>query len=59
MDSTIYGMSEGATADEILASVPVQYKDHFKAFIDETSESERKKILKQLPEYLRKPLQIA
>lgn len=59
MDSTIYGMSEGATADEILSSVPVQYKDHFKAFIDERSESERKKILKQLPEYLRKPLQIA
>lgn len=59
MDSTIYGMSEGATADEILSSIPVQYKDHFKAFIDETSQSERKKILKQLPEYLRKPLQIA
>lgn len=59
MDSTIYGMSEGATADEILASIPVQYKDHFKAFIDERSESERKKILKQLPEYLQKPLQIA
>ena len=59
MDSTIYGMSEGATADEILSSVPVQYKDHFKAFINERSESERKKILKQLPEYLRKPLQIA
>ena len=59
MDSTIYGMSEGATANEILSSVPVQYKDHFKAFIDERSESERKKILKQLPEYLRKPLQIA
>lgn len=59
MDSTIYGMSEGATADEILASVPVQYKDHFRAFIDERSKSERKKILKQLPEYLQKPLQIA
>ncbi|MEG1494747.1 MAG: hypothetical protein RR406_00385 [Bacilli bacterium] len=59
MDSTIYGMSEGATPDEILSSVPVQYKDHFKSFIDERSKSERKKILKELPEYLRKPLQIA
>lgn len=59
MDSTIYGMSEGATADEILSAIPVQYKDHFKAFMDERSESERKKILKQLPEYLQKPLQIA
>lgn len=59
MDSTIYGMSEGATPDEILSSAPVQYKDYFKAFMDERSESERKKILKQLPEYLQKPLQIA
>lgn len=59
MESTIYGLSEGATQDEILASVPVQYKDHFVAFMNERSEKERKKILKQLPEYLRKPLQIA
>ena len=59
MESTIYGLSEGATADEILASVPVQYRDHFMAFMNETSEKERKKILKQLPEYLRKPLQIS
>lgn len=59
MESTIYGLSEGATADEILSSVPVQYKDHFMAFINEKSEKERKKILQQLPEYLRKPLQIA
>ena len=59
MESTIYGLSEGATPDEILASVPVQYRDHFIAFMNERSEKERKKILKQLPEYLRKPLQIS
>ena len=59
MESTIYGLTEGATSDEILASVPVQYRDHFMAFMNETSEKERKKILKQLPEYLRKPLQIS
>ena len=59
MESTIYGLSEGATADEILASVPVQYKDHYVAFMNERSQKERKKILKQLPEYLRKPLQIS
>lgn len=59
MESTIYGLSEGATPDEILASVPVQYRDHFMAFMNETSAKERKKILKQLPEYLRKPLQIS
>ena len=59
MDSTIYGMNEGATQDEILAAVPDQYKDYFINFMNETSESERKKILKMLPEYLRRPLQIA
>lgn len=59
MESTIYGLSESATPDEILASVPVQYRDHYMAFMNERSEKERKKILKQLPEYLRKPLQVA
>ena len=59
MDSTIYGINEGATQDEILAAVPDQYKDYFINFMNETSESERKKILKMLPEYLRRPLQIA
>lgn len=59
MESTIYGLKEGATSDEILASVPVQYRDHFIAFMNERSAKERKKILKQLPEYLRKPLQIS
>ena len=59
MESTIYGMSEGATQDEILAAVPDQYKDYFMNFMNETNKKERKKILKTLPEYLRKPLQIA
>lgn len=59
MESTIYGLREGATPDEILASVPVQYRDHYIAFMNERSAKERKKILKQLPEYLRKPLQIS
>lgn len=59
MESTIYGMSEGATQDEILASVPDQYKDYFMNFMNETDKAERKKILKSLPEYLRRPLQIA
>lgn len=59
MDSTVYGLKEGATKDEILASVPDQYKDHFKAFMDETNKKERKKILKTLPDYLKRPLQVA
>ena len=59
MESTIYGLSEGATKDEILAAVPDQYKDYFQAFMDETDEGERKKILKHLPDYLKRPLQAA
>ena len=59
MESTIYGMSSGATQDEILGAVPDQYKDYFMNFMNETNIKERKKILKALPEYLRKPLQIA
>ena len=46
MESTIYGLDETATKDELLASVPDQYKDHFRAFMDITNESEQKKILK-------------
>ena len=59
MESTIYGLSEGATKDEILASIPDQYKDYFQKFIDVRDKSERKKILKYMPEYLKRPLQLA
>jgi hypothetical protein len=59
MESTIYGLSEMATKDEILAAVPDQYKDYFQAFMDETDKDERKKILKHLPDYLKRPLQAA
>ena len=59
MESTVYGLSEGATQDEILAAVPDQYKDYFMDFMNETDKKERKKILKTLPEYLRRPLQVA
>ena len=59
MESTIYGLSEMSTKDEILAAVPDQYKDYFQRFMNETDESERKKILKHLPDYLKRPLQAA
>ena len=59
MESTVYGLSEGATQDEILAAVPDQYKDYFISFMNETDKKERKKILKTLPDFLKKPLQIA
>ena len=59
MESTIYGLSPGATKDEILASIPDQYKDYFQAFMEEKDAGEREKILKHLPDYLKRPLQAA
>ena len=59
MESTIYGLDSMSTQDEILAAVPDAYKDYFQAFMEETDENERKKILKKLPEYMQRPLQAA
>lgn len=58
-ESTIYGLNEASTQDEILAAVPDQYKDHFNAFMKVTDKKERKKILEYVPDYLARPLQIA
>lgn len=58
-ESTIYGLDETATLDEILSAVPEQYKDHFNAFMKISDKKEQKKILKYVPEYLQRPLQIA
>jgi hypothetical protein len=59
VESTIYGLSETATPDEILAAVPDQFKDHFKAFMNERDKGKRKQILKYIPDYLKRPLEIA
>ena len=59
MESTMYGISETATMDELLAAVPDQYKDHFQAFMQITDEKERKKILKSVSPMMRRPLQAA
>ena len=59
MESTIYGLKEGATKDEILAAIPDQYKDYFQKFMDVRDPKERKKILKYMPDYLQRPLQLA
>ncbi len=59
MESTIYGLKPGATKDEILAAVPDQYKDYFQKFMDVRDPKERKKILRYMPEYLQRPLQMA
>lgn len=58
-ESTIYGLNEGSSRDEIMAAVPNQYKDHFMAFMNETSDKKRKEILSYMPKYLQKPLQVA
>lgn len=59
MESTIYGLQEGATKDEILAAIPDQYKDYFQSFMNVTDTSEQKKILSYLPEYMQRPLKLA
>ena len=59
MESTIYGLKEGATKDEILAAIPDQYKDYFQKFMEVRDPDERKKILKYMPDYLQRPLQLA
>ena len=59
MESTMYGLDPNATKDELLASVPDQYKDHFQAFMDITDKNEQKKILKSVSPMMRRPLQAA
>ncbi|MGM9543913.1 MAG: hypothetical protein ACI3T9_02910 [Romboutsia timonensis] len=59
MESTMYGLDPTATKDELLASVPDQYKDYFQAFMDVTDKKERKKILKSVSPMMRRPLQAA
>ena len=59
MESTIYGLQEGATKDEILAAIPDQYKDYFQSFMNVTDTTEQKKILSYLPEYMQRPLKLA
>ena len=58
-ESTIYGLDETATLDELLAAVPDQYKDHFNAFMKISDKKQQKEILKYVPDYLAKPLKIA
>ena len=59
MESTMYGLDPNATKDELLASVPDQYKDFFTAFMDITDKREQKKILKSMSPMMRRPLQAA
>lgn len=58
-DSTIYGLNEGSSREDIMTAIPTQYKDHFMAFMNETDSKKRKEILSYMPKYLQKPLKIA
>lgn len=58
-ESTIYGLNEASTMDEILRATPDQYKDYVTAFAEENSEKKRKEILKNASPQLKKLLQVA
>ena len=58
-ESTIYGLDQTATMDEILRATPEQYKDFVKAFSKETNKKKRKEILELSSPYMQKLLNIA
>lgn len=58
-ESTIYGLSEASTMDEILRSAPDQYRDFVTAFAEEKSEKKRKEILAYSSPQMKKLLQVA
>lgn len=57
--STLYGLRENATSQEILRAIPKADKDYFMEFIKETDKHKRKEILKYVSPYERRALQIA
>ena len=58
-ESTVYGLSEAASYDELLRAAPSQYKDYIQAFSAEKNEKKRKEILKYASPQMKKILQIA
>lgn len=58
-ESTVYGLSEAATFDELLRAAPSQYKDYIQAFSAEKNAKKRKEILKYASPQMKKILQIA
>lgn len=58
-ESTVFGLSEAASYDEILRATPNQYKDYINAFAKEKNEKKRKEILKYASPQLKKILQIS
>lgn len=58
-ESTVYGLSEASTYDEILRATPSQYKDYIQAFSKEKNAKKRKEILKYASPQMKKLLQVA
>ena len=58
-ESTVYGLSEAASYDELLRATPSQYKDYIQAFSAEKNKKKRKEILKYASPQMKKLLQIA
>ena len=58
-DSTIYGLKEGATSQQVLRAISKGDKDFFMEFAKETDKKKRKEILKYVSPYQRRALQIA
>ena len=59
MDSTMYGLKEGASWAQLLRAVPRNERDHFMAFAQEQDPKERENILNYVSPYMRRAYQIA
>lgn len=58
-ESTMYGLKEGATSQQVLRAIPNSDKDYYMEFIKEKDKKKRKEILKYLSPYQKRVLQIA
>lgn len=58
-DSTIYGLKEDATSQEVLRAIPKGDKDFFMEFAKEKDKKKQREILKYVSPYERRALQIA
>lgn len=58
-DSTIYGLKEDATSQQVLRAIPKGDKDFFMEFAKEKNKKKQDEILKYVSPYQRRALQIA
>ncbi len=59
MDSTIYGLKEGASWAQLLRATPKNERDHFMEFAKEQDPEKREEILKYTSPYMKRAYQIA